>query len=94
MNDHERKAALEAAAALAAGRGIRSDNAPPRLEVRKWESHANKKWYFDVRSAGNHEVIAQSQGYEREESADKAINLLRNGMTFASPTQTITDPNA
>lgn len=36
------------------------------FEVLYWQSVLNGEWYFHVRDAGNHAVLATSEGYHNE----------------------------
>lgn len=40
-----------------------------------WQSAANRQWYWRLRS-GNHETVAQSEGYVSRQGALHAIGLL------------------
>jgi uncharacterized protein YegP (UPF0339 family) len=44
------------------------------------------KWYFNVRAA-NGEIVAQSEGYEKLESAQHGVRVLRDLLNSRSLTQ-------
>lgn len=52
----------------------------------------DQQWYFNIRSEGNHHVVAQSEGYHNKQDAVSTINLIRRGAgtakVFDESTQT------
>lgn len=48
-----------------------------------FQSKRNRQWYFSIHG-GNHRIIAQSEGYKRKESAEKAIATLRRETAAAT----------
>lgn len=47
------------------------------------KSAVNGQWYFNIRSAGNHQVISTSEGYHNKQDALNTINVIRNGAATA-----------
>lgn len=48
-----------------------------------YKSAANGHWYFNIRSLGNHQVIATSEGYHNKQDALSTIHVIRNGAAIA-----------
>ncbi len=48
-----------------------------------FKSPANQQWYFNIRSAGNHAVLAASEGYYNKLDALNTINVIRAGAASA-----------
>jgi len=48
------------------------------------KSTVNGQWYFNVRSTGNHHVVATSEGYHNKQDAIRTINVIRGGAATAS----------
>jgi uncharacterized protein YegP (UPF0339 family) len=47
------------------------------------KSAVNGQWYFNIRSVGNHKVIATSEGYHNKQDAWSTINVIRAGAAAA-----------
>lgn len=44
-----------------------------------YKSAVNGQWYFNIRSGGNHQVIAASEGYHNKQDALSTIHVIRRG---------------
>ena len=53
---------------------------------RLWQSSNDKQWYFAL-VAGNGEVVAQSEGYMKKQSAKKGIAAVKKSL-FAKVVET------
>lgn len=47
------------------------------------KSTINNQWYFNIRSVGNHQIIATSEGYHNKHDALSTINVIRYGAATA-----------
>lgn len=45
------------------------------------KSTVNGQWYFNIRSSGNHQIIATSEGYRNKQDALSTIHVIRNAAT-------------
>ena len=48
-----------------------------------FKSAVNNQWYFNIRSSGNHHILATSEGYHNKQDALSTINVIRNGARTA-----------
>jgi uncharacterized protein len=48
------------------------------------KSNINNQWYFNIRSQGNHQIVASSEGYHNKADALATINLIKRGAATAS----------
>lgn len=44
-----------------------------------YRSLSDGRWYWRLR-AGNHEIVAQGEGYTRKRGAERAIELMRSAV--------------